>query len=175
MTTQPARLRLRSIEPGDAASINRWKNDREIQKLSQDHESVETLAESEARIERWMAADPDEIEHWGIELVKPRGLIGFCHLADIDRHNARCKVGIVIGDARSWGNGFGREALRLLVNRAFERGLTRVAAEVYASNARSLRLLESVGFELEGRLRRSVRRGSGWIDELIYAVVAPGR
>jgi RimJ/RimL family protein N-acetyltransferase len=48
-----------------------------------------------------------------------------------------------------------------MVEHAFEQQLTRVAAEVRASNVRSIRLLERVGFEREGMHRRSVHRNGG--------------
>ncbi len=169
------RIRLEPVRTEDAPSINRWKNDREIQALSSDSVTTETLRETEARVKRWQTSDPEEIVHFGIRSIDDDRLVGFCHLAEIDLPNQRCKLGIVIGERMSWGKGFGREALSSLIQQGFERGITRVVGEVYATNERSVRLCKSLGFALEGTLRASVLRHGRWVDELIYALVKPER
>lgn len=70
----------------------------------------------------------------------------------------------------------GREALLALVRYAFDDlGLSRVSAEVYANNVRSLRMLETAGFEREGNLRASVLQAAGFVDEYLYVLLAPQR
>ncbi len=170
-----AKIRLEPVRTEDAPSINRWKNDREIQALSSDSVTIETLQETDARVKRWQTSDPEEIVHFGIRQCDNDELVGFCHLAEIDLPNRRCKLGIVIGERASWGKGLGREALSALIQQAFARGLTRVVGEVYVTNERSVRLCKSLGFSLEGTLRASVLRHGRWVDELIYALVKPER
>src|SRR4051794_2892066 len=144
-----ARVRLAAVSIADAPSINRWKNDPLIQSLSSDQRVTETLEETVARVARWQTSDPHEIEHFVIRSVGSDEAVGFCHLAQIDERESSCKLGIVIGDPAHWGQGLGREALSLLMAHAFARGLTRLVAEVYASNERSIRLCESLGFALD--------------------------
>lgn len=174
-TRMGTRVRLTAITSDDAPRIHRWKNDEELQLMSSESFVPESFDRTEARIARWIASDPNDIIHFAIRLVEAESLIGFCHLAQIDRDNQSCKVGIVLGERNLWNQGLGAEVLRLLVASAFEQDLTRVAAEVYASNARSIRMLERVGFEREGIRRHSVRRGAGWDSELLYAKLAPTR
>lgn len=170
------RLHLTPVTTDDAAALHRFKNDEELQLLSSDVFVPEELAQTRARLERWLASDPNDIVHFAIRLSVTGAMIGFCHLAQLDRGNLSCKVGIVLGERQLWGQGLGTKALGLLVEKAFEQELTRVGAEVHASNLRSIRMLERAGFEREGALRRSVRRGRGaWEDELLYAKLAPGR
>ena len=170
-----AKIRLEPARVEDAPSINRWKNDREIQTLSSDSVTAESLQETEARVKRWQTSDPEAIVHFGIRMIDNDQLVGFCHLAEIDSSNQRCKLGIVIGERASWGKGLGREALSSLIQNAFERGLSRVVGEVYVTNERSVRLCKSLGFALEGTLRASVLHHGRWVDELIYALVKPER
>ena len=169
------RVRLTGVTLADAPSINRWKNDAQIQALSSDTSSVESVTATENRILRWQASDPEDIVHFAVRLTADDTLLGFCHLAEIDSPNQRCKLGIVLGEPSTWGQGFGRETVSCLLEQAQSRGLTRVIAEVYADNARSARLFERAGFQLEGRLRASVFRVDHWVYELVYAWLAPER
>jgi RimJ/RimL family protein N-acetyltransferase len=174
-TSVGPRVCLAPVTSDDALLVHRWKNDEELQQLSSDRFVPESLDQTEARLTRWIASDPNQILHFAIRLVDAPKMIGFCHLAQIDRESQSCKLGIVLGDRRLWGQGLGAEAVRLLVANAFEQQLTRVAAEVYASNTRSIHMLERVGFEREGELRRSVRRGLSWESAFLYAMLAPDR
>jgi RimJ/RimL family protein N-acetyltransferase len=167
-----ARVRLAAVSIADAPSINRWKNDPLIQSLSSDQPTHETLEETVARVTRWQTSNPHEIEHFMIRLTGSDEAIGFCHLAQINEHESSCKLGIVIGDPAHWGQGLGREALCLLMAHAFARGLTRLVAEVYANNARSIRLCESLGFALAASSAVPVPDASD-INELVYVFLKP--
>ncbi len=61
-----------------------------------------------------------------------------------------------------------------MVGHLFRRGLHRVSAEVDARNTPSARLLERVGFELEGRrpgFTLNINTGE-WADTLLYGLLA---
>ena len=65
------------------------------------------------------------------------------------------------------GQGYGRACLRLLAQMAFrDLGAHRFWLDVRSANARALALYRSEGFVEEGRLRESVKSGSGY-DSLI--------
>ena len=51
--------------------------------------------------------------------------------------------------------------------------LAKIEAEVFVSNTRGRRLVERVGFEHEGTIRRSQRKYGEWIDAALYGLVAP--
>lgn len=56
---------------------------------------------------------------------------------------------------RSWGQGYASEAVQAVVDWAFRQGeIFRVWAVCYVENAASARVLEKVGMQREGRLRR---------------------
>ena len=75
---------------------------------------------------------------------------------------------------RFWGRGIATGAARAMARYAFDaRGLRRLEASVFASNAPSARVLEKAGFTLEGRFRESyVDRAGTPHDALIYARLA---
>lgn len=57
--------------------------------------------------------------------------IGNCGLFEINEVNRTCELGILIGDRGYWGKGYGRDAVRLLLDYAFRlRNFRRVWLEV---------------------------------------------
>jgi [ribosomal protein S5]-alanine N-acetyltransferase len=77
------------------------------------------------------------------------------------------------------GHGYVRAGLEQVLNLAFgEHGLHRVEASVQPGNARSARLLEGLGFRLEGHSPRYLKIAGAWRDHDHYAMTAeewPGR
>ncbi len=71
------------------------------------------------------------------------------------------------------GRGLASRAVRVLVRWALaEVGLARVEAFVEPSNAASMRVLESAGFQREGYLRSYLAIGDGRADAYIYSLLA---
>jgi [ribosomal protein S5]-alanine N-acetyltransferase len=82
-------------------------------------------------------------------------LIGYADLADINAFEARASLGYAIGNSCLWGRSLGFLGAKLMLELAFENlKLERVTSEVNAANTRSLRVLEKLGFKLEGVLRQ---------------------
>jgi RimJ/RimL family protein N-acetyltransferase len=80
--------------------------------------------------------------------------------------------GIGIGEKNCWGQGYGTEATRLVVDYAFRTlNLNRVSLEVYEYNPRGLHVYEKVGFRLEGRLRQDTFRDGRYWDTLILGIL----
>lgn len=94
--------------------------------------------------------------------------IGQCALFNVVETSQTCELGIAIGDKAYWGRGYGRDAVRLLLDYAFRlRGLRRVYLTVTATNVRGIRAYTACGFVEEGRLRRHVW-GNGEYVDLVY-------
>lgn len=53
-----------------------------------------------------------------------------------------------------------------------ERGFHRIELEVYGFNERAQRHAERAGFVREGVKRKAYRRGDGWVDGVLYGLVA---
>lgn len=172
MTTLTSqRVVLRPHTPQSFERLHRWKNDREILELSAD--SMEPSSEDKTRrtLERWMKQSEDII-HFAIHRGDDEELIGFLHLALIEREHQRCKIGLVIGEKQYWGQGYGTEAVRCAVDYGFSQlGLNRISAEVYATNPRSVRMLERAGFRREGVLHESILKDGAFVDEYPYALL----
>lgn len=66
-----------------------------------------------------------------------------------------------------WGRGYAREALTLVIDRAFEvHGLSKIDADVDPRNAGSLKLLTNLEFHETGRKERTWFVGGQWCDSV---------
>lgn len=72
-----------------------------------------------------------------------------------------------------WGNGYMPEALRAMIQCAFERkNLDVLAIGHFAGNDRSRRVIEKCDFQYEGTIRRAFQRGDGQIfDDVCYSIL----
>nr|WP_217352594.1 GNAT family N-acetyltransferase [Sphingomonas sp. ID1715] len=116
------------------------------------------LAETQAWVAGMMAIDAGEGEDFVIEregrLIGKAGLYRFP------------EIGFILHPA-AWGQGYAREALIPILDRAFSlHRLPFVEADVDPRNTASLRLLEGLGFEEVGRASRTWNVGGVWCDSV---------
>jgi RimJ/RimL family protein N-acetyltransferase len=92
---------------------------------------------------------------------------------DINWKNRSAEVGIFIGDKRYWNQGYGRDAMVLMLRHAFYNlGLNRVSLRVYVTNPRAVHCYEKAGFVLEGRMRQAQFKDGKFIDVLLMSALA---
>jgi RimJ/RimL family protein N-acetyltransferase len=105
--------------------------------------------------------------------------IGFMGINWLLPHHRLAMLGASIGEPEYWGNGYGTDALLLLVDYAFdELDIRKIWLGTMSLNARVMRQMEKVGFTLEVRQRNGVYADGNWYDELIYGLLReewPGR
>lgn len=70
------------------------------------------------------------------------------------------EIGYWIGRVQ-WNRGYATEALRLLIEMARDRGIGRLAAEVFPGNDRSARVLERNGFQRVAEVERNLPQRGG--------------
>jgi ribosomal-protein-alanine N-acetyltransferase len=163
---------VRSYRPGDAASLARHADDREVWlNLRDAFPHPYRIEHAVAFLAAALAADPQT--HLAIDVGgEAVGGIGLGLHEDVERLSA--EVGYWLGRP-FWGQGIATAALRALT--AFgvgELGLVRLHAVPYEWNLASQRVLEKAGYVLEGRLRRSAIKDGRIVDQLLYAYVVPG-
>jgi RimJ/RimL family protein N-acetyltransferase len=108
--------------------------------------------------------------YWSVVRADDQAFLGACDLSDIDWRHRRGEVGFVLaGDA--WGQGFGLEAMRAVVDHAAALGLKRLWARAHAGNERSERLLKRLGFAEEGYLRSHIQRAGERRDCKIFGLL----
>ena len=97
-------------------------------------------------------------------------VIGTVNL-DVDQAHRIAMLGFAISRAH-WGKGIGSEAVRAAITWGFEAfALPKIWATTDARNARSQRLMERIGMQLEGRLRSHERARDGRTDKLCYGLL----
>jgi RimJ/RimL family protein N-acetyltransferase len=83
-----------------------------------------------------------------------------------------CELGIeLFGDER--GKGVGTEAVRLVTDWLLGNGYPRVQASTDLRNGPMRRVLEKLGFEQEGVMRRFMPDGDARVDYALYAITRP--
>ncbi|MFI5351599.1 MAG: GNAT family N-acetyltransferase [Candidatus Binatales bacterium] len=167
-----ARIHVRPLRPDDAESLFAATSDPEVMRCW-DWPAHETPATTAAMV----AAQLEEVAaqtalYWAICAGPESPAIGTCDLSEIDLHHRRAEIGFML--ARShWGRGYAFEAAQAVVEYAFgTAGLHRLAARTHAGNDRSAKLLERLGFRLEGTLRGHVLRDGARRDCWLFGLLA---
>lgn len=161
--------RLRPPRPGDAASLARHANDREIWLNLRDRfPHPYALSDAEAYIARVHEGAQDPVTAFAIEVGgEVAGGITLMPGHDIERVSA--ELGYWLGRAH-WGRGVVTDAVRAVTGHAFATlGLRRVFAVPFAHNAASRRVLEKAGYVREGTMRRSAIKDGVLLDQHLYA------
>lgn len=161
---------LRRHVPANLAAFRRWYADPEIARLARYQDSPMRPEE----IERFFTArvvGTDALAMAVHEASSGR-LIGTCAFSQLDGDNGSALFHITIGEADTWGKGYGTEATKLMMDHAFGTlGLHRVGLFVFEFNERAIRAYQRVGFVQEGRARQSIRRDGRWWDELAMSML----
>ena len=142
------RLRLWSLEKFDVARNYHWANDPELVHLT----GMSPYPRAMLDIERWYEAicTSLNLKLFAIKTLEGE-YIGNIEISDIDWRCGRGEIGVLIGE-RAWhGQGYGSEAINLMLDFAFgQMRLHRVEARVLAHNTRARHTFERCGFIQEG-------------------------
>ncbi|MFB7585948.1 GNAT family N-acetyltransferase [Streptomyces sp. NPDC056169] len=167
-----ARLVLRELGAGDVSAVH----DIYGSELATEHLSFATRSLDEVRgvVERSVGSArvvPREEYALGVVELATGGLVGFGRLA-VDPHQQRAATMGFALRPESWGVGYGRETVGLLLALAFgELGLHRVWAARAPLNTASARTLLASGFVEEGRIRGHVHVRGAWRDSITYGIL----
>lgn len=174
MITSTDRLVLRLPTPLDAVAILDYMNDPEVAEM-QDWDLPRTDDDVAQRIDRINSIGWPAPGEWVNLTIEADGeCVGdlACHL---DPSCAVAEVGYTLARGH-WGKGYATEALGALVDHLIAtQPVHRFAASLDPNNVRSMRVLESTGFSVEGLSRRSYPMRGRWDDDLKYAMLREDR
>ncbi|MCY3732817.1 MAG: GNAT family N-acetyltransferase [Chloroflexi bacterium] len=160
---------IRSFRPSDAEALARNANHRDVSRNMRDtfphpyelanaHEWIDFATTQSPETNFAIAGDAELI-----------GGIGITLQSDVNRRSA--EIGYWLGE-QHWGQGIATAALKAMTEWAFaEFDLVRLYGEVFEWNPASGRVLEKAGYNLEGRMRKSIVKDDQIIDALLYAQV----
>jgi RimJ/RimL family protein N-acetyltransferase len=166
------RLALRRFRSGDAPALAAYRSDPAVARF-QGWTAPVALDSAVSLVRQFAAGDPGQPGwfQYAIERKADRGLVG--DLGVFLHENAmQADVGFTLAPEHQ-GRGYATEAVRAVLHHLFaERGLRRVSAECDARNHRSARLLERVGFRLEGRRPAFTWIKGEWTDDLLFGLLS---
>lgn len=162
-----AKVILRGITRADLPRLWQFNNDLDVEVAGGgDPPMPQSLERLQAQFDQDSAKGGRDGAGFAIELD---GLfIGQCGLHNFNETDRTAELGITIGDKAYWAQGYGRDAVRVLVEYAFRyRNLRKVWLRVWGNNERGIRSYRAAGFVEEGRLRRHVWSAGEYVD-LVY-------
>jgi RimJ/RimL family protein N-acetyltransferase len=148
---------LRPMRPDDIAWQHEFDQDLELYGLMGDTPRVSPLERAQAFYESCAKPD-DNLAPFAIEADGK--YIGHCALMNLRDRYGNLELGIGIGDRAYWGRGYGREAVKLLLEYGFRYlGARRMVLTTHAKNERALRCYRACGFVEDGRPRQVI-----WVE-----------
>jgi RimJ/RimL family protein N-acetyltransferase len=176
-TLRGARVRLAAAETKEMSeAFARWTRNTTYYRLL---DTDPAILWSTKKWNEWLEKDfekpdPGPEHFFQIRLIEGDRLIGFTALFGIQQQHGDSLVAIGLGEADTWGQGYGTEAMDLLLGYVFnELGLYRVSLFVFDYNKRGIRSYEKNGYRLEGTLRKAhLRSGQRW-DIHMMGVLRP--
>ncbi len=164
------RVVLRPIKLSDAPDYVRWFKDKEV---------VQYLGNKLLNIKEKGVRD------YFLKMAKSKDRYLWAIVADGGQHignisclleqkDKRVGLGIVIGDKRYWGRGFGPECWEVVANYIFRKlNFNRLQLTVLTTNSRAVKAYQKVGFKKEGVLRENIYAwvGKKFCDEYVMSIL----
>lgn len=170
-TIVAGRVRLRPLKPGDAPAIAAIRNEPEVARYQS--WTGWTLLEAQRLIAEMERTRSDIRGAWyqfAVALRSNDRVIGDCGFRSPAADFAQAEIGFTIGRP-FWGQGYGSETVRALLDWLFDRRRKRrVFAVIEPHNLRSRRLLERLGFVRLAENNRLVWIKGAFGHEAVYAL-----
>ena len=167
------RVRLRRVNEDDVDALYRIFSNPEVMR----YWSGPALADRDAAVQ--LVADIHEsfrrkaMMKWGIARQSDDQVIGTTTLFNLDLNHRRGEIGYGL-DRAEWGKGYMQEALRALLEYAFNTlHLHRIEADVDPRNTGSIRTVQKLGFQQEGYLRERWQVEGEIQDALFFGLLRP--
>jgi diamine N-acetyltransferase len=165
-------ISLRAVEPEDLDQLYGWENSTALWVHGN------TLAPYSKLILRQYINDTLEMDIFQskqlrlmIDLTEEKITIGTIDLYEIDAHNRRAGIGILIDEAFRQ-KGYASQALGLMDDYAFNfLYLHQLYAYISVSNINSIKLLENTGYKEVGIFKDWIQRGDKFEDVLLFQLI----
>jgi RimJ/RimL family protein N-acetyltransferase len=154
-TLERCKVVLREKHIGDARNDYEWRCDPELARF-------DAALPLRMSFQEFLAAYSEELKYpsrwqhrFAIETLEKKH-IGNCTYYDIDRTRRDAELGIIIGDKAYWNNGYGTDAVIILVNHIFsETNLQEIYLHTLDWNVRAQKCFQKCGFVPYGCVIRS--------------------
>ena len=171
MTLKGQHIYLRALEPEDLDFIHTVEND----------ESIWEISCTQTPYSKFLIKQYLENAHKDIYEVKQLRLvissydnvaIGMIDLFDFDFKNKRAGIGILVKEPNDRLKGYGREALKLLVDYSFTHlDLHQLYASITEDNSKSISLFEKNNFVKTGIKKDWIFTNNNYKSEILYQLI----
>lgn len=165
------KIKLRALTYADMEKTLAWHNQEDISDLYSGHPFPVNIEMEQKWYEKVLTSN-FPVTVFGIELVESKELIGITVLRDINMINRVAEFAIYIGNKAERGKGLSKEAtINTLLFGFLKLNLNRIFLKVLEENTFAIKLYQSLGFTMEGKLRNNIFKNGEYKSELIYSIL----
>jgi RimJ/RimL family protein N-acetyltransferase len=139
-----------------------WLNDPETMRYSEQRHRKHHVDFQKLHVQ--MMHEPNKY----MEIHYGNALIGTIS-AHVDEYNSVANVGILIGERKVWGKGYGTEAWKAFCDHLLGNGIRKIEAGCMGINFGMLHVFRKTGMHEEGRRSGRFVVGNDLVDEIQYA------
>lgn len=134
-------INLKKVKLADKKFFVKWWRDKDLIKLT----SGELKHISDQEVGKYFSAMLKSKNDYHFMIKLGEKAIG--HISLVKQKNNCHETQIVIGEKNYWNRGFGTKAIKILINRARRKKISKIYLEVRPENHRAIRVYEKCGFE----------------------------
>jgi RimJ/RimL family protein N-acetyltransferase len=170
-TLETERLRLRPFADADADDLFALQSNVHVLRYWDSPPWVDRTSVARFLARCQQMAEEGSGARVAIERTCDQAFVGWCTFNSWNPDFRSASLGYCLGQA-AWGRGYATEAARALLEWAFDTlDLNRVQAEADTRNVASARVLEKLGFVLEGTLREDCIVNGDVSDSWVYGLL----
>jgi len=165
------KVKLREYRSDDLVKAQAFINDVEVKQML--HPGIPYLYTYQDE-ENWFEtiSATNDVYSFAIETLDGKEYIGGCGINNVDWKNSIVEVGIFIGDKSLWGNGYGTDAMKVLVGFIFDQmNINKIKLKVFSFNERAIKIYENCGFKKEAILRQEIFRNGRYHDDVVMGLL----
>jgi RimJ/RimL family protein N-acetyltransferase len=164
------KVRLAKLMEEDLSTLSSWHEDEDFLRQL---DARSAFPKGERDFKNWLDQDPNKDGYlFAIRTLEQNALIGFVQIDGILWNQRNGWITLAIGDPAHRGQGYGKEAMQLILGYAFhELNLHRLQLTVFSYNERAIGLYESIGFQREGAYREFILRDGKAYDMYLYGLL----
>jgi RimJ/RimL family protein N-acetyltransferase len=163
-----------ALRPMQASDINdrylSWLNDRKVTEYMETGIFPSSLDDLKGFYKKMSQSKNDVM----FTIITRKGSvhIGNIKLGGINWIHRYADLGIMVGDKKYWGKGYGTEACRLMLEYAFNvLNLNKVILGVYAPHQSAIKAYQKAGFRMEGRYKKIYNCRGKFVDKICMGIL----
>ncbi len=157
------------VSDDDVCTYIKWLN--EDKHLAINFSQFHNMLTSKSDL-NWLYNPPKDMHRFAIVLLDSNDLLGSISIHNIDHLNRCAYIGIFIGEKRVRGNGYGAEAINLILNYGFNTlNLHSINLSVHADNYSAIACYKKLGFKEVGRLPEVLFIDGKYVDKIFMSIL----